>query len=116
MYIMNTITPYDRFQATLQKVLPILDLSAQELQFLQEPQHIHKKTVRIEVDGTTKEFEAFRVQFNNARGPYKGGIRFHPEADLDEVKALAALMAIKLLWYIYPLVGQKEAYNVTQKN
>ena len=38
---------------------------------------------------------AYRVQYNNARGPYKGGIRFHQEADIEEVKALALLMAIK---------------------
>ena len=40
-------------------------------------------------------FEGYRVQHNGARGPYKGGIRFHPSADLDEVRALAMLMTYK---------------------
>jgi len=40
-------------------------------------------------------YSGFRVQHNGARGPYKGGVRFHPEVDLDEVRALAALMTWK---------------------
>ena len=61
-----------------------------------EPQHILKEDISIERDdGSKTSFPAFRVQFNNARGPFKGGIRFHPDADEEEVKALAALMAIK---------------------
>src|SRR6185503_13015085 len=43
-------------------------------------------------DGKTHVFSGYRVQHNGARGPYKGGIRFHPEVDLDEVRALASLM------------------------
>lgn len=112
---MNTITPYDRFQTTLEKVLPTLQLTQTELQFLQEPQHIHTKTIRIEVAGNIKEFEAFRVQFNNARGPYKGGIRFHPEAALEEVKALAALMAIKTAVVNIPLGGAKGGVQCNPK-
>jgi glutamate dehydrogenase (NAD(P)+) len=43
-------------------------------------------------DGKLHVFSGYRVQHNGARGPYKGGIRFHPEVDLDEVRALAELM------------------------
>jgi glutamate dehydrogenase (NAD(P)+) len=43
-------------------------------------------------DGKIHVFSGFRVQHNGARGPYKGGIRYHPEVDLDEVRALATLM------------------------
>ena len=46
-------------------------------------------------DGHIEVFSGFRVQHNGARGPYKGGIRFHPQADLEEVRALAALMTWK---------------------
>jgi glutamate dehydrogenase/leucine dehydrogenase len=46
-------------------------------------------------DGRIHVFSGFRVQHNGARGPYKGGIRFHPEVDLDEVRALAELMTWK---------------------
>lgn len=46
-------------------------------------------------NGSTKIFEGYRVQYSSLRGPYKGGIRYHPDADLDEVKALALWMTIK---------------------
>ena len=46
-------------------------------------------------DGKIHVFSGYRVQHNGARGPYKGGVRFHPEVDLDEVRALATLMRWK---------------------
>ena len=55
-------------------------------------------TVQIPVklsDGKTHVFSGYRIQHNGARGPYKGGIRFHPEVDIDEVRALASLMTWK---------------------
>lgn len=85
-----------------------LDLSSAEKKLLLKPQHTHKKTVSIKLDdGKSAEFTAFRVQYNNARGPYKGGIRYHPAADEDEVKALAALMAIKTAVAGIPFGGAK---------
>lgn len=54
-----------------------------------------------------KRYQAYRVQHNNARGPYKGGIRFHPEVDLDEVRALATLMSFKTAAVGLPLGGGK---------
>jgi glutamate dehydrogenase (NAD(P)+) len=52
-------------------------------------------------------FEGYRVQHNGARGPYKGGIRFHPSADLDEVRALAMLMTYKCALMDLPFGGAK---------
>jgi glutamate dehydrogenase (NAD(P)+) len=52
-------------------------------------------------------FEGYRVQHNGARGPYKGGIRFHPSADLDEVRALAMLMTYKCALMELPFGGAK---------
>ena len=46
-------------------------------------------------DGSTKVYSGFRVQHNGARGPYKGGVRYHPEVDIDEVRALAMLMTLE---------------------
>ncbi|MGH7234312.1 MAG: Glu/Leu/Phe/Val family dehydrogenase [Candidatus Saccharimonadales bacterium] len=54
-----------------------------------------------------KRFSAYRVQHNNQRGPYKGGIRFHPEVDFDEVRALAILMTMKTAALDLPLGGAK---------
>ncbi|MDQ4143408.1 MAG: Glu/Leu/Phe/Val dehydrogenase [Actinomycetota bacterium] len=58
-------------------------------------------------DGTMKVFRGFRIQHNGARGPYKGGVRFHPSADLDEVRALAALMTWKNALIDVPFGGAK---------
>jgi glutamate dehydrogenase (NAD(P)+) len=58
-------------------------------------------------DGHTHVFSGFRVQHNGARGPYKGGIRFHPEVDLDEVRAVAMLMTWKTAVVGIPYGGAK---------
>ena len=58
-------------------------------------------------DGQLFVFNGYRVQHNGARGPYKGGVRFHPEADLDEVRALAALMTWKTAVTDLPFGGAK---------
>jgi glutamate dehydrogenase (NAD(P)+) len=58
-------------------------------------------------DGTLRVFTGYRIQHNGARGPYKGGIRFHPNADLDEVRALAALMTWKTAVLDVPYGGAK---------
>lgn len=62
-----------------------------------------------------KKFEAFRVQHSNKRGPYKGGIRFHPEVNLDEVRALATLMSFKTAVVGLPLGGGKGGISVNPR-
>jgi glutamate dehydrogenase (NAD(P)+) len=63
-------------------------------------------------DGRVHVFSGFRVQHNGARGPYKGGIRFHPDVDLDEVRALAMLMTWKTAVVGIPYGGAKGGVNV----
>ncbi len=58
-------------------------------------------------DGSTETLEGYRIQWNDARGPFKGGIRFHPKVDIDEVRALACGMAIKCAVLGLPLGGAK---------
>ncbi len=67
------------------------------------PDHVHRFMVEI----GNETFEAYRVQHNDKRGPYKGGIRFHPEVDMDEVQALATLMTIKCAVMDIPMGGGK---------
>lgn len=101
-------TPYERFVRNLEDSFSILGLNESEKRLLRDPQHIHKKSLTItRDDGTEETFPAFRVQYNNARGPYKGGIRYHELADEDEVKALAALMAVKTAVVGIPFGGGK---------
>jgi glutamate dehydrogenase (NAD(P)+) len=63
-------------------------------------------------DGEIHVFSGYRVQHNGARGPYKGGVRFHPEVDLDEVRALAELMTWKTALTEIPFGGAKGGVNV----
>src|SRR4051794_26857946 len=62
-------------------------------------------------DGKLQVFSGYRVQHNGARGPYKGGVRFHPEVDLDEVRALASLMTWKTAISGIPYGGAKGGVN-----
>ena len=63
-------------------------------------------------DGRLHVFSGYRVQHNGARGPYKGGVRYHPEVDLDEVRALASLMTWKTAITGIPFGGAKGGINV----
>src|ERR671937_352983 len=63
-------------------------------------------------DGQIHVYAGYRVQHNGARGPYKGGIRYHPDVDLDEVRALAALMTWKTAIVGIPFGGAKGGINV----
>ena len=66
-------------------------------------------------DGSTKVFKGYRVQHSNARGPYKGGLRFHPQADLNEVNALALWMTLKTAVVGIPMGGGKGGVTVDPK-
>jgi glutamate dehydrogenase (NAD(P)+) len=71
-------------------------------------------TVQIPVrlaDGRVHTFHGYRIQHNGARGPYKGGIRYHPEVDVDEVRALASLMTWKTAVANIPFGGAKGGVN-----
>ena len=67
-------------------------------------------------DGHIHRFEGFRVQHNSARGPAKGGIRFHPQVTLDEVKALATWMTWKCAVVNIPFGGAKGGITCDPKN
>jgi len=77
-------------------------------QMLREPKKVIRVTFPVKMDnGKTRIFKGYRVQYNDARGPYKGGIRYHPEVSLDEVKALAAWMTWKCSIADIPFGGAK---------
>lgn len=87
--------------------------AASVLAGLAEPDRIVEMSLPLlKDDGTLAHYRAWRVQHNNARGPYKGGIRFHPDAHLEEVKNLALLMTMKCAVADIPFGGAKGAIAV----
>lgn len=77
-------------------------------QILENPQRIIEAYIPVEMDdGSVKMFRGYRAQHQNARGPYKGGIRFHPAVDEQEVQALAAWMTMKTAVVDIPFGGAK---------
>jgi len=84
---------------------------------LSKPQRVLKAYIPLERDNRDLEiYEGFRVQYNNSRGPTKGGIRFHPEVDLDEVTSLAFWMTFKCAVVNIPFGGGKGGIKVDPKN
>ncbi len=78
-----------------------------------EPESVHEAEISL---STGKSYKAFRVQHSSVLGPYKGGIRFHPDVDTDEVKALAILMSFKTAAVGLPLGGGKGGIRVDPKS
>ncbi len=100
----------------LDKAAKYLELDKDILDILRNPQRILQASLPVKMDdGSVKVFTAFRVQHNDARGPFKGGIRFHPKTNLDEVKALAFWMTIKTAVVGIPLGGGKGGVTVDPK-
>ncbi len=95
-------------QAQLDEVAGLLGLDDATHEFLRWPRHEFTARVPVRMDdGSTKIFVAFRVQYNNARGPGKGGVRWHPNETIDTVRALAAWMTWKTAVVDIPLGGSK---------
>jgi glutamate dehydrogenase/leucine dehydrogenase len=83
------------------------------LQEMKTPERIHEVSIPVTMDdGTDRLFTGFRVEHSSARGPYKGGIRYHPNVTLDEVKALAGWMSIKTAVVDIPMGGGKGGIKV----
>lgn len=101
----NTESIYKNIQDAIRTVGKQLGFSDVTLNNITEPYNVINESVHIPELG--KEIDMYRVQYNNARGPYKGGIRFHPDVDLDEVKTLAITMMLKCALVDIPLGGAK---------
>jgi len=113
---MNKINPFKNAQKQLAKAAKVLKLDRKIYDLLKKPNQILEFPITITMDsGKEQTFEGYRVQFNNALGPYKGGIRYHQEANIDEVKALAFWMTIKCATVNIPMGGGKGGIRVDPK-
>lgn len=115
---MIATNPFENAMTQLTKAASFLpDTKSKEgVEILKQPQRILNVTIPVRMDdGSVRIFQGYRVQHNNARGPYKGGIRFHPQVSMDEVKALAFWMAMKCAVADLPLGGGKGGVIVDPK-
>jgi len=105
---MSELNPFKIAQAQLAEAAKIMDLDPAVHELLRWPLREFHVTLPVKMDdGTTKVFHGFRVQYNDSRGPTKGGLRFHPDETIDTVRALAAWMTWKTAVVDIPLGGGK---------
>jgi len=104
----KSFNPFEMAQAQFDKVADILELDEPTRDLLRNPMREYHFNIPVRMDdGKMKIFRGFRVQHNDARGPGKGGIRFHPHETIDTVKALSMWMTWKCAVVDIPLGGSK---------
>ncbi len=102
------MTPFEQTNHYILEASRTMELGARVERLLLTPEGEHHVTVPIERDnGELAVFAGYRIQHNSARGPMKGGLRFHPAVDADEVRALASLMTWKTALVNVPFGGAK---------
>ena len=110
------MSPFQNAMLQLDKAAKLMGLKKEKLEKLKNPKKIFSVKIPVVMDsGKTVKFTAFRVQHNNNRGPYKGGIRFHPNVSLNEIKALSFWMSIKTAVVGIPFGGGKGGVIVNPK-
>jgi glutamate dehydrogenase (NAD(P)+) len=111
------LNPYENAMTQLKTTAKVIHLEDDLLETLSQPKRILSVSLPVRMDnGRIKNFQGYRVQYNDARGPFKGGIRYHPNVTLDEVKALATWMTWKCAMVDIPYGGAKGGVICDPKN
>lgn len=109
----HTYNPYENVVSVMTEAMEKGNIDKNMFEIIKNPQRETKVYLPIEMDdGTVKVFEGYRVQHSNIRGPFKGGIRYHQDCNLDEVKALATWMSLKCAVANIPYGGAKGGIKV----
>lgn len=104
----QSYNPYDNVLKVVQDAAAILGYSDSDIEAIKYPERELKVSIPVRMDdGTTHVFQGYRIQHSTSRGPAKGGIRFHPDVNADEVRALAAWMTFKCAVVNIPYGGGK---------
>jgi glutamate dehydrogenase (NAD(P)+) len=112
----NGYNPFDNLLEVLDRAAGMMGLTEQDYIVLKYPERELKVSIPVEMDdGSIRVFEGFRVQHSSSRGPCKGGIRYHPDVDIDETKALAGWMTFKCAVVNIPYGGGKGAVKVNPR-
>jgi glutamate dehydrogenase (NAD(P)+) len=113
---MTQLNPFAIAQQQLDEAAQKLGLDSATHEFLRWPMREYHFTIPLKLDnGQTRIFKGYRVQYNSARGPTKGGLRWHPEETIDTVRALAAWMTWKTAVMDIPLGGGKGGITCNPK-
>ena len=100
--------PYQEVLQTMERAAQLLGLNEDDYITLKYPEREMQVSIPLTMDdGSTKVFQGYRVQHSGVRGPYKGGIRYHQAVDMNEIKALAAMMTFKCAVADIPYGGGK---------
>ena len=117
----STYNPYETAQAQFDKVASLLELDSATCELLRQPMREYHLSIPVRMDdGSVKVFKGYRIQHNDARGPAKGGIRFHPMETVDTIRALSLWMTWKCSVVDIPLGGAKggiicDPHNMTDR-
>ena len=104
----ESYNPYETAQKQFDNVADLIDLESSVRELLRQPSREFHFTIPVKMDdGTTKIFNGYRIQHNDARGPAKGGVRFHPLETIDTIRALSMWMTWKCAVVDIPLGGGK---------
>lgn len=110
---MKNYNPYDNFLSVLDKAAKAIGMKENDYALIKYPERELKVAIPVKMDdGSVKVFEGYRVQHCTTRGPSKGGIRYHQDVNIDEVKALAAWMSFKCAVVNIPYGGAKGGIKV----
>ena len=102
------VNPFESLQEQIDDAAAYLDVDADLLERFKNPERVLETNLTVEMDdGSIEVFRAYRSQFNGDRGPYKGGIRYHPAVSREEVKALSGWMVYKTAVVDIPYGGGK---------
>ncbi len=113
---MDSYNSFKVAQWQVKEAAKLLNLDNATTELLSWPQKEHKCTLHVKMDnGKTEIFHAYRIQYNFARGPAKGGIRFHPDETVDTIRALASWMTWKTAIVDLPLGGGKGGIRCNPK-
>jgi len=105
---MAEINPFESLQEQIDDAAAYLDAGDDVIERLKYPERVLETTLSVDMDdGSVEQFRAYRVQFNGDRGPYKGGVRYHPNVTQAEVTALSGWMVYKCAVVDIPYGGAK---------
>ena len=112
----ESLSPLESAQKQIKIACDTLELDPAVYEILKEPQRVIELSIPVKMDdGRIRAFKGYRALHNDAVGPGKGGIRFHPHVNMDEVKALSIWMTFKTCVTGIPYGGAKGGIRVNPK-